>query len=253
MNITELIIGSGGARGMVALGALHALQKEDLLSKVRVYHGTSVGALLCVGLVLDRPCHVIMSRIVRYPLELGMECRDGLGMDSGMSLIRFIRRVLRIPHSMTLYDMYRSTGKTVYICVCNVTKQKVEYWSHKTHPEMSVLKALRCSCSIPVLFRPCKIGGHMYVDGAVGRHLPPAQNPSKALSLHFTTANITVSSWTEYLQALSNISDTPQSRYNLALDAGSIDPFSFQFTKETAHEYFSDGKRQALLFIKKNM
>lgn len=253
MNITELVIGSGGARGMVALGALHALQKQNLLSNVRVYHGTSVGALLCVGLVLGRPCHVIMSRIVKYPLELGMECRQGLGLDSGISLIRFIRRVLRIPHTMTLKELYDSTGKTVTICVCNVTKQTVEYWSHATHPTMTVLKALRCSCSIPVLFRPCKIGSELYVDGAVGRHLPPAKDPTKALSIYFTSGTVNVSSWSQYLEALSNISDTPQTRFTLPLDAANVDPFSFHFTKDVAQDYFTAGKQQALLFIKKNM
>lgn len=253
MRITELIIGSGGAKGMVALGALQALQQQNLLTNVHTYHGTSVGALLCVGLVLGRPCKGMMMRIVKYPLEPEMLCRNGLGLDSGLSLIRFIRRVLSITHDMTLQDLYEQTGKTVHICVCNVSKQQIEYWSHETHPSMSVLRALRCSCSIPVLFRPCKIGADLYVDGAVGRYDAPARNPKTTLNIHFAASVMKVQSWSEYVKALGSIrSGSVQARFDLCLESD-LEALSFQFSRESAEMYFSSGKKQALLFIKKNM
>lgn len=252
MNITEISIGSGGARGVVALGALEVLQSERLLSRVRVYHGTSVGALLCAGLILGTPCRTILGRLIKHPLEVTMECDDGFGLDSGKSLVRFIRRVLRISSTMTLQDLHNATGKTLYVCVCNVTQQRIEYWSHITHPDMSLLKALRCSCNIPVLFRPVKIGTDMYVDGAVGRHVPTTQHPNTTLSIYFSSARAHMRTWPEYLAALSTIRDSVRSRYTLPLQT-SIDPLSLHVTKELGRECFEHGRTQALLFIKKNM
>jgi hypothetical protein len=253
MHITELVIGSGGARGMVALGALQTLQREGLLTHVHTYHGTSVGALLCAGLMLGRPCKGMMNRIVKYPLRPEMECRNGFGLDHGLSLVRFIRRILSVSHEMTLQDLYESTGKTLYICVCNLTKQRIEYWSHETHPTMSLIRALRCSCGIPLLFRPCRIGDDLYVDGAVGRHQPRAKEPKTTLTIHFASPPVTVQSWPDYMKALGNIGDVVQTRFDLPLDASGVDPFSFEFSKESAQVHYSSGKTQALLFIKKNM
>lgn len=263
MDIRELVIGSGGARGILALGTLHELQKDGVLDNVRTFHGTSVGALLCAGLILGESCETLLDRIIKYPLRCQSTGAQGFGLDSGKSLRGFIKKVLRCRHDVTLQSLYTKTRKTLYICVCNVTKQCVEYWSHRTHPDMSLLRALQCSCTIPFIFKPVKIKtssgsksnnvcANLYVDGAVGRHIPRAETPERALTLHFSSVPSPISSWAEYLTALGNVQDTATTRYVISLESD-IDPFSFEFSKEDAHTYFRMGQDQALLFMKKNM
>lgn len=252
MNIREIVIGSGGARGIVALGTLHELQTQGLLDKVTTFHGTSVGALLCAGLVLGRSSEVMLQRIIKYPLRCDPSTATGFGIDSGKSLVTCIRKVLRIRNNLTLSDVYKQTRKTLYICVCNVSLQKVEYWSHTTHPDVSLLRALRCSCSIPVLFKPVVHQGHLYVDGAVGRHTPPADHPERALTIHFMSKPAAITSWPSYFAALSNVHDGAKTRFVISLESD-IDPLSFEFTPEEAQRYFALGQERALQFIKKNM
>ena len=54
-------------------------------------------------------------------------------------------------NDITFKRLYNSTKK---ICIIgsNVSKNREEYFSYETTPDMSVLKAIRISSSIPIIF-----------------------------------------------------------------------------------------------------
>ncbi len=69
--------------------------------------------------------------------------------------------------------------KDLYIVAINLTTKKAEIISHETHPDYIISDAVRCSMSIPVLFKPHQLyikkngqrlvapGNHYYSDGGL--------------------------------------------------------------------------------------
>ena len=73
---------------------------------------------------------------------------------------------------ITFLDLTKAIGKNLVICVSNLTEEREEFFSVDTHPNQSVITALRASWSIPYLFHPVKIDDIIYLDGALYNNFP---------------------------------------------------------------------------------
>ena len=62
----------------------------------------------------------------------------------------------------------------IHISIFTVSVNNVECVeiSHKTHPDMEVIRALSMSCAIPVIFKPVLYKGHYYCDGGIINNFP---------------------------------------------------------------------------------
>ena len=58
------------------------------------------------------------------------------------------------------------------IVATDITNKGIKIWSTKLTPEAPVSFAVRCSCSIPILFEPVSDGDTKYVDGGLVSNLP---------------------------------------------------------------------------------
>lgn len=251
---TEIVIGSGGARGIVALGAIWELQKAGYFKDATAFSGSSIGAVISAALALGVNLPRMMRVAARYPLEPDISPKN-FGMDSGKGLAKFIRRMLCLKKLTTLKDVYDTTGNTLRICVCNVTDRCVEYWTHETHPEMSILKALRISCSIPLIFSAVKFRNKLYVDGAVADPLPlPRGSLDRTLAIGFETPTTPVETMQEFVEAVQTMRvPPPVPRYYLKIDPGDLDQFNFTLDAKTLKDAFARGQTQASSWIKKNV
>ncbi len=63
--------------------------------------------------------------------------------------------------------MQRYSGIEVVICATSLTRRAPLYISSASHPDMSVMDALRMSCAIPLYFTPVVLGGEVLVDGCI--------------------------------------------------------------------------------------
>jgi predicted acylesterase/phospholipase RssA len=251
MMPTEIVIGSGGSRGIIALGAAFHLQKHGYFENATTYSGTSVGAVIAVGLALGIDPRRMLRVASTSPIEPDIAPKN-FGVDSGKGLVAWLRRMLRLRGKMTLRDLHEKTGKTVRICVCNVTDRRVEYWTHETRPEMSVLKALRISCSIPLIFSAVMHDTKMFVDGAVVDPLP-VHMPDHALAIGFKTTK-PIDTMQDFVDAIQSIRMCPRKpRYYVELDPGDLDGFDFSLDAATLKRSFSNGRDQASSWIKKNV
>ncbi|MDB4726518.1 patatin-like phospholipase family protein, partial [bacterium] len=50
--------------------------------------------------------------------------------------------------------------------------EKTEYLSYFTHPNLSVLKGIQMSCSIPFIFKAVPHNNNFYIDGCVSNSFP---------------------------------------------------------------------------------
>ncbi len=254
MNPKELTISSGGARGVLALGAVHALSKAQALQHVETYSGTSVGAVIAAGLALGVAPGRMLAVAVRHPIQADIK-PGRYGLDTGRGLCCWIRRILQLRQKMTLGDVYERTGKKLVVCVCNLSEKKSEYWSHETHPDMSLVKALRISCSIPLVFSAVKHNGHIYVDGAVVQPVPITGNPREAMTIVFDAPPKPINTMNDFVASLRSVvvhSDVCP-RYNVVIDPGSVDPLDIGMTADKLQAAYRDGKRQASKWVKKNI
>jgi predicted acylesterase/phospholipase RssA len=252
MMPTEIVIGSGGSRGIIALGAAFHLKKHGYFERATTYSGTSVGAVIAVGLALGIDPRRMLRVASASPIDPDISPRN-FGMDSGKGLVTWLRRMLRVPRKMTLQNLYEKTRKTVRICVCNVTDRRVEYWTHETHPEMPVLKALRISCSVPLIFSAVTHDTKMFVDGAVVDPLP-VLTPEHALAIGFSKATKCVDTMQDFIEAIQSMRIHPSTpRYYVELDPGDLHGFDFSLDAATLKRSFINGRDQASSWIKKNV
>jgi len=178
-----LVLSGGGIKGIALIGALNALQQLDMLQHIHTYAGTSIGALILflinIGYTPDELYEFIkifdLSKLKSFNMPTFLKT---YGLDNGdkieKTLLRFMS-VKKIPHDITLQQLYEKTQKTLLITVVNVNERRTEYFSHNTHPNISVLLAVRMSISIPFIFTPVKFNECFYVDGGCIDNFPYRQ------------------------------------------------------------------------------
>lgn len=184
--ITNLIISGGSTKTIAVLGCLKFLEEQSLLTNVKTFVGTSAGSLICFFLVLGFASqeiiqllrdHFFGNNLHKLSLDevVSLEVFNSFGMDSGMNITTFITEVLFLKKhvkDISFLDLAKTTGKHLVICGANITKERSEHFSVDTHPDMSVLLALRISVSLPFIFTPVYFNGCYYVDGGVFESLP---------------------------------------------------------------------------------
>lgn len=215
-DFDTLVIGSGGARGYLALGTVMGLLDSGYLRRTHTYVGTSVGSLVAAALAAELDLRDVLAALgataFNPDFDLGT-LESGWGLD-GSSLREFLDTLLAPLEGVTFGALHERTRKKLVVCCTNVTDSRAEYFSADTAPEVPVLDALCASCSVPMIFTPVKIGGKLFVDGAVVDALPLGQGRGHTLGLtfSFTSPEQEFGSWVEFLTGVVGCAVTPQAR-----------------------------------------
>lgn len=96
-------------------------------------------------------------------------------MNSGSNLELFIKRIIKKKYNdenITFLDLAKKTGKNLVVCVSNLSQEKPEYFNVDTMPNLSIVTAIKVSCSIPILLTPISINDNIYVDGGLYNNFP---------------------------------------------------------------------------------
>ena len=147
--------------------------------------GSSAGGIVCLMLALgmgyDEMRNMLeeLSKeepdVIDISIDNLFHIDERLGMDDGEGLIRFVRRLLNsrgYEEGATFLDIAKKTGKNVVVCVSNISKKRLEYFSVDNHPDMRIDQAIRMSASVPIVFRPVEYNGDVYVDAGVYDNFP---------------------------------------------------------------------------------
>lgn len=175
-----LALSGGGIKGISYIGALKALEKLKISSKIKGIVGTSVGALTALFFVLGYTADEMLEIIIN--IDLSKYTDDHLnslltnfGLDNGMKLINIIYAIAKQKcdlKNMTLKQLYQKYPIELVITGSNITEAKTTYFSYKTTPDVLVLDAIRISISIPYKFTPIKYNDNFYVDGFIFQPYP---------------------------------------------------------------------------------
>ena len=151
---------SGGAvRGLAHIGVLKALEeldiKPDIVSGVSA--GSIIGSFYCAGYSPKDMEEIALKTNLNSFILPSISKKALFSLDKLESFLeKYIGKIniedLKIP---------------LIIAATNLNKASVEYFQNG-----SLIKTVKASCSIPVMFKPVKIDKYFYVDGGVMNNLP---------------------------------------------------------------------------------
>lgn len=178
-KIKHLVISGGGGTGFAYYGVLRESNKDGFwnIDDIETIHGVSVGAFLAVFVsvlkyigwdayddyVIKRPWENDFSaeKIFNAYTNVGI-----CGRESVETLFSPVLRAADLSLNTTLQELYDFTGIDLHLYTTNLDSYEFIDLSYKTHPDWSIIDAAYCSSAIPVIFRPNRMNGEVYVDGA---------------------------------------------------------------------------------------
>lgn len=172
---TCLVLSSGQIKGLYILGALHYLycKNDKFLENISIFCGTSVGSIICYLLILGYTPINILVYLSTHKIK--HETMNILNLVKNFGLYNYeiidehlkhltLNKMSFIP---TLQQLYDRTNKKLICITYNQTIQKIMYISHETHPNLSVLMAIRMSSNMPIVFEQLYYNDEKYCDGGI--------------------------------------------------------------------------------------
>lgn len=171
----KLVLSGGGIKGILQLGSIYYLIENEYLipSQIKSYYGTSIGAVISFFLIIEYDPITLLQYLLSNKILIGGEINLVDILSNGLynwdilghHIAKLTNEKLNfIPTLSQLYEMFPVN----FVCsTYNYSKRKLEYISHKSHPQLSILKALQMTTSLPFLFSKCKYENDIYIDGGI--------------------------------------------------------------------------------------
>ena len=188
MTIQHLVIGGGGPFGFTAFGVLKYLHDVEFwnIKNIKTIYGTSIGSLVGAFLLLGYDYNYIYDYYVKRPWEkifkhIGVNNIFNIYSDKGaieiyplyVECLAMVLEAKGMTSKVTLKEFYEYSGVHLNIIVSEVNEFKYEVLSHKTYPELDLIKALTMSASLPVIFTPNFLDSNKcFIDGGIFSNYP---------------------------------------------------------------------------------
>ena len=185
MTIKHLVLSGGAYLGLYQLGAMSHLAKQGFYihSNLESIYGTSIGGLLGSIICLNNDWDTVIDYFEKRPWEKLIQITPAMLFDVipnkgllGEKLISDLMTPLikaqNLEETITLKELYDYCHVDLYlytICVNTFSSVKL---SHKSHPDISLIKALYMSCALPYLFQPVWYKNEYYIDGGLLNNYP---------------------------------------------------------------------------------
>lgn len=274
--IKYMCFSGGGIRGISYAHALDELQRllRFDFGRIEGVVGTSAGALYAAALASEMTTQQMLeianSTSIQDLCTINYVVNAHLlltkwGLATQDQLIAYIDSFLGAS-MVTLADLYQRTGKLLVVCVTNLNTNCAEYWSHETHPQMPVAKAVATSMALPPVFTPTLIDGCTFVDGGLVDNFPCHVFPQQqtlcfrvkwgSLAQHQIDGVQKYFSRITYAM-LTGLERTKFERMNAAchtitIDCGDTATFTWQVEAETRTLLQSCGRTAVRRFVLKN-
>ena len=173
-----IVLGGGGARGALQVGALRALLEAGLIPDLLV--GTSIGAVNAVGLAFWGPDRSGIDALERAYQEIA----ESKLMDQNLGRVA-LRALLGRPNteaSRRVAEMLISKGITpefrfdqisgVRLAVVGADLETGQPVIYGQDPSQSILDGLLASIAVPPWFAPIEKDGRIIVDGGIVSNVP---------------------------------------------------------------------------------
>ena len=185
MTIKHIVISGGGPTGVIALGALQHLEKKQFwnIENIESIYCTSAGSLLGVLVALKFDWNTINDYIIKRPwheaFQIGIsqifEAYNKKGLFDEKLLDIFFKPFFNsrdISMKMTLREFYEYTKIDFHVFSLEINRFQVVDISHKTHPDLELLKAVHMTSAIPMVVSPFCVDDDCFIDGGIISNYP---------------------------------------------------------------------------------
>ena len=254
-----LVISGGGIKGISALGALFYFEKTYEM-KISSYVGTSVGAIICTLLAIgyksiEIKYHIEKQKFFNDIQKLQMhKLLNGQGILPWQIISHHLEKMIRdkVGYIPTFRDIKNRFGNHLTIVAFNVTDRRPEFFNVDTHPNLSVIEAIRMSANVPLLFDRCRYNGKEYLDGGLICNYPIGyyhEAHHKILGINLGGENMVFGD-ENYIQFLLAILSMPYNYHNPHKIEGCVQDlnipstasaFNFNLTEHQRKEMFNIG------------
>lgn len=215
-EIDTLCLSGGALKGLCYIGMLKYLVEKDIFKNINSFYGVSVGALTVLLFILGYSYKELKTIILQIDFTTLVEpCFENFitnfGVNKGEKIDNFIKVFIvnkGYAADITLKEFYGKTNKCIYCVTTDVDLKKEVYISYKNFPDLEVWKAVRMSCSIPVIFEPVVYQGRTYVDGFLTENTPLPETPGKnnlCVMLNTPPSSYDLTNFGEYMYALLKV------------------------------------------------
>jgi predicted acylesterase/phospholipase RssA len=184
-TIEHIVIAGGGASGICIYGVLRESHKSGFwnINNIKTIYGTSVGAIIAIFIALkyswDDLDEYILKRpwqnVFKFDIKSLLYAYDNRGIFDKKIIEELLVPLLKgkdLDTTTTLFEFYQKTNIEIHITTTELNEYELIDISHKTHPDWSVIDAVYCSASLPLLFSPVLKEDKCYVDGGTIMNYP---------------------------------------------------------------------------------
>jgi hypothetical protein len=168
----KLVLGGGGMKGILHIGALNELSKYQELIFPDGIWGCSIGAMIGILVAFEKPLKTeLISKYMKWDTLIPEPklsnitesiCSKGLFTMDKFS--ETINQFFKIEFDLDLTTTKIGDAKMpLYIVASNITKGIPTIFTK----DVLLIDALKCSCCLPFIYKPQELYGQLYIDGGL--------------------------------------------------------------------------------------
>ncbi len=282
LKLRNLCLEGGGILATAYLGALIELDKRVDLSKIKNYAGSSAGAMACGVLACGASIEFLTAAFATvdfasfidygYKFNIPYNICKHLGVCPGTVFEKwYSAEIEKLTGSadITLEQIYTKYNKHIIIAATSLNTRKVRYFDYKTDPELTLVRAVRMSMSIPIIFQPVKYNNDLWVDGGTIDNFPikafhrnntyDDKIRSKTLGIMLTTTDdinppLVTGLWSFIVAVIECMltphTDAQDMANTITINCGAISSINFDITQEQKELLVTAGSDAIIEYFK---
>lgn len=260
---TSIALGGGGIRGGLHVGALKAIhQVQGHLQFPKGIYGCSVGSIFATSIAFNLSLDQIQSMYDKYfsftrmfpsfTLQNITQLSERKSLFTTESVMGGIVEGFK-EHGIDLTDkLIEDSPQKLYILTSNLTTGKRALLTGK----VPLLKAIECSISIPLVFPPVELYGHIHMDGGVYTRCIHDVVPNDTLVIHISNIGKAVTSSSSLYDILyasySGVITQYHGKNIVTMKNVNLSPLS-NISEEDKKKLAEEGYLQTLAFLTKRL
>ena len=183
-EINIIIAAGGGSKALAYIGVIKKLEEmvseNKIILNLKEVCGVSAGSILGLLYLIGYTYQEMQDEILEKKFEQLKDIKitnffTNFGIDSGKNIMSWFESLIMkkgYTKDVSFKELYDKTEKIFRVYATNLNKYKCTIFDYINTPDVSIVKAVRMSISIPFYFTVEKYNNDIHVDGALIDNYP---------------------------------------------------------------------------------